>query len=212
MFSKIFVSIIVPLTILVPILSGVFCFRKLSAYAKIIFWYLLVSAVINTIGTLLGRIYHVNNLPLIHLFTVIEMLFLFAFYRKILGIAKDNKWFNILIGAFLLINVVNILFFQSLFKFNSYTRTIEAFICILFSLNYYAKLAATETRVTMLPGFYFNTGIFLYFSGAFMLFIFSNFLITKLSMANFLILWNIQACLFFIMYILFTIGFIVCKK
>ena len=212
MFSKIFVSIIVPLTILVPILSGVVCYRKLTAYAKTIFWYLVISAIVNTIGTFLGRVWHVNNLPLIHLFTVIEMLFLFAFYRNILNIARNNKWFNILIGAFIGINLVNILFFQSIYQYNSYTRTIEAFICILFSLNYFAKLAATETKVTVLPGFYFNTGIFLYFSGAFMLFIFSNFLISKLSTANFLILWSIQAGLFVIMYIFFTIGFILCKK
>ncbi|GAB2819487.1 hypothetical protein [Ferruginibacter profundus] len=212
MFSKVFVSVIVPLTILLPIGTGVVYYSKLKLYAKTIFWYLVISAVVNTIGTILGRGYHINNLPLIHLFTLIEMLLLFYFYRTILDIEKKNKWFNILVGAFVLVNFANMLFFQSIFQYNSYTRTIEAFICILLSLNYFAKLAATETKVVSQPGFFFNAGIFLYFSGAFMLFIFSNLLITKLNTANFLILWNIHAVLFFIMYIFFTIGFVLCRK
>ena len=212
MFSKVFVSIIVPVTILVPILSGIFCYSKLTVYAKAIFWYLVISAVVNTIGTILGRVYHINNLPLIHLFTIIEMILLLFFYRNILHIAATNKWFILLIAGFLVINIINICFFQSIFQYNSYTHTIEAFICILFSLNYFAKLAATETKVANLPGFYFNTGIFLYFSGAFMLFIFSNVIISKLSISNFLVLFAINGGLFIIMYIFFTIGFILCKK
>jgi hypothetical protein len=191
---------------------GLINYRWLRPYAKTICWYLVISAIVNTIGTILGRVYHINNLPLIHIFTLLEMLLLFLFYSQVLDITKQNTWFKILVGVFILINFINILFFQSIFQYNSYTRTIEALIAILFSLNYFAKLAAIETRVARHPGFYFNAGIFLYFSGAFMLFIFSNFLIAKLNTANFLTLWNIHAGLFFLMYLFFTTGFILCRR
>jgi hypothetical protein len=61
------------------------------------------------------------------------------------------------------------------------------------------------------PAFWFNTGMFLYFSGSNMLYIFSNYILTE-SKHNFLVTWNTRAAFLLIMYLLFTLGFLKCKK
>ncbi len=212
MFWKTFNSVLVPLFILIPIITGLYRYKTLPFKFKIICYYLLVTAVINTAATIMARVFHTNNSPITHIYTAIEMTMLVWFYKNLLEIKSSKKWYNILQIAFILICIVNAVFFQSIYTYCSYTRSLESIICMLFALNYFAKIASADTRVLKDAGFYFNTGIFLYFSGAFMLFVFSNFLVVKLSKPDFLIIWNIHACLFLLMYIFFTIGFSLNKK
>ena len=212
MFWKSFNSLIAPLCILIPIIAGLIKFRSLPFNLKLIWYYLLVTALINTIATIIGRVYHINNLPLVHLFTLAEGLMLISFYKHTLDPDNQNRLYVLLQVAFLAICILNALFFQSIYLYSSYTRYAESIICILFALNYFAKIATLDLKPLKLPNFYLNTGIFLYFSGSFILFIFSNMITYKVSLSNFLIIWNIHACLVVFMYLLFSIGFIICKK
>jgi hypothetical protein len=211
MFWKVFSSIIVPLFILVPIFIGLLKIRILPATFKIIWFYLLITAVISTAATIIGRVFHINNMPLLHLFTLIEGLMLIWFYRYLFNESK-KKWFFILQIAFGTFCILNALFFQSIYLYSSYTRYAESIICILFALKYFAELAQSDIKPLKLPAFYFNTGIFLYFSGSFILFIFSNLISQKLSASTMLIFWTGHSTLVLLMYILFSIGFIKCKK
>lgn len=212
MFWKSFNSIIAPLCILIPVIAGLVKFKVLPFNVKLIWYYLAVTALINTFATILGRIYHVNNLPLVHVFTLIEGLLLISFYRFSSHAKQGKKWYSILQMAFILICILNALFFQSIYTYSSYTRYAESIICILFALDYFAKIAALELPALRLPEFYISAGIFLYFSGSFILFIFSNLIIYKASLTNFLIIWNVHALLMIFMYLFFSFGFIVCKK
>lgn len=212
MFWKTFNSIIAPLCILIPLISGLIKFKTLPFNLKIIWYYLVITALINTTATITARIYHVNNLPLIHLFTLAEGLMLILFYKYTLESGKKKKWYNFLLIAFLTICIVNALFFQSIYTYSSYTRYAESIICMLFALNYFAKIAALDLKSVKSPNFYMNSGIFLYFSGSFILFIFSNLITYKVSVTNFLIIWNIHASLVILMYLFFSFGFILCKK
>lgn len=211
MFLKVFSSIIVPLFILVPIGIGLLKFKRLPYHLKIIWFYLLVTAVINTAATIIGRVFHSNNMPLLHLFTLVEGLMLIWFYQKIFTESK-KEWFIYLQIAFAVVCILNALFFQSIYLYSSYTRYVESIICILFSLRYFAQIALTDTRLLKLPVFYFNTGIFLYFSGSFILFIFSNLILQKLAPSTMLLFWTGHSALVLMMYILFSIGFLKCKK
>jgi hypothetical protein len=212
MFWKSFNSIIAPLCILIPIIAGLIKFKALSFNIKLIWCYLVLAALINTAATIVARVYHLNNLPLVHLFTLVEGLMLISFYKYTLDSNEKKRWYISLQIAFLVICIINAIFFQSIYTYSSYTRYAESLICMLFALNYFAKIAALELKPLTLPTFYINSGIFLYFSGSFILFIFSNMITYKVSLTNFLIIWNIHASLFVLMYLFFTIGFIKCKK
>ena len=202
-------GVIVPLTILLPIFIAFFRFKYLTDAAKALLVYLCTSALVSIVIKYTAS-YKINNLPIFHLYTFIELLLLAEFYKKLIGF---KKIITIVQFLFLIACVVNAVFFQSIFTFNTYTRPLEAFIIMLFAVNYFAKIFTDTSKVNLLeiPGFWFNTGLFLYFSGAFMLFIFSNFLL-KVSQESYYIVWNTHATFVLIMYILFTLGFIKCKK
>jgi hypothetical protein len=214
MNGKYFLGLIVPLSVLLPIIIGLIKFKSLSAAARIIFWYVLISAVFSGASVIIGRYWHQNNMPLVHLYTIVEIILFTWYYRTLYGTAEKSKWYIILPLVFTFLCIINAIFYQSIYTYSSYTRSVEAMICILFALNYFAKLAAgtTEGRTGQQPDFYFNAGIFLFFSGAFILFVFSNFIITNTTKHNYLIIWNIHAGFILLMYIFFSTGFVLCKK
>lgn len=214
MNSKFFMAVIVPLSILLPLFIGTIKYRKLSGASKLTYWYLIISALFTSMSLLISRYYHKNSMPVTHLFTLVELSFIIFIYKSLLHAGKKNNFYILLITAFTAICILNAIFFQSIYTYNSYTKSIEAIICILFAMKYFAAITSgiiSEKTFTN-DGFYFNTGFFLYFSGAFMLFVFSNFIITNLSLSNFLIIWTIHAALVLLMYLFFTLGFILCKK
>lgn len=214
MDSKIFMTVIVPLSILLPVIIGIIKYKALPVPAKLMLLYLIISALFTGIALLIGRHYHKNNMPVTHLFTIIEFVILVAYYRKISGATRRNSFYYLLILLFISLCIANAIFFQSIYTYNSYTKSIEAIVCILFALNYFAAIAAgTPSKKTMSqPDFYFNAGFFLYFSGAFMLFVFSNFIVSNLSLPDFLIIWTIHASLVLLMYLFFSTAFLLCKK
>jgi len=204
-------SVIVPYSILLPVLIGLLKLRVLSASARIIWYYLLVAAVVSIAAIVIGMRMHANNLPLIHVYTAVEFILFSLFYRKIL---EDNsKWLLWLPVLFVLFCIINALFFQSIYTYSSYTRSVEALLCLLFSLNYFAKLATDikGEKISTLPGFYFNCGIFLYMAGSFMFIVFSNFIIQS-SKHHYAVIMVIYAALVLCMYLLFSVAFLLCKK
>lgn len=207
-------GVIVPLSVLLPIIIGILQFKNLSGPARIILWYVLTSSFFSAISVIVGRYFHTNNMPLVHLYTAAEVVLFTWYYRQLSGTAVKNKFYILLPVLFAILCIVNAVFFQSIYTYSSYTRSVEAIICMLFALNYFAIMASAtgDKRTLRQPDFYFNAGIFLYFSGAFILFVFSNFIISNISMHNFLIIWNIHAALILLMYLFFSTGFLLCKK
>lgn len=215
MTIKFFNNVIVPLSILLPLCIGAIKFRKFSASAKMGYWYIIASAVLSSVATVIGRYFHQNNLPLSHLFAVIELGIIVLFYKMLFITNTSNRLYYGIIIAFTILCIVNAVFFQSIYTYNSYTKSIEALICILFAMKYFASIASVNNsskKVLTSPDFYFNVAFFQYFSGAFMLFVFSNFIITNLSKSDFFIIWTIHAALVLIMYMLFSVAFLLCKK
>jgi hypothetical protein len=207
--KNLYMGVIVPLTILLPIFIALLRFRYLTNAAKALLVYLCTNALVSIVIKYTAN-HKINNLPIFHLYTLIELVLLAEFFKKLIGF---KKIITIIQFSFLIACVVNAIFFQSIFTFNTYTRPLEAFIVMLFAVNYFAKIFTDTSKIKLseMPSFWFNTGLFLYFSGAFMLFIFSNFVL-KVSQQSFNIIWNTHATFVLIMYLLFTIGFIKCKK
>jgi hypothetical protein len=214
MNTKIFIAVIVPISILLPLCIGIIKYRQLSVTAKIVYWYLIISALFTGMSLLISRHYHKNSMPVTHLFTLIELGMITFFYKSLFGAGKKNSLYNYIMLVFAVVCIMNVLFFQSIYTYNSYTKSIEAIICILFAMKYFASIASgtSSTKIIAAPDFYFNTGFFLYFSGAFMLFVFSNFIVTNLSLNDFLIIWTMHAALVLLMYLFFSTAFLLCKK
>ena len=203
--SHLFIGIIAPSCILIPLFIG---FRKglhQHAALRYLMYYLFLSGAINFLAILLSYNGQ-NNLPLLHLLTLVEMILLSLFYGCLLEPkhARIIKRIGIAAAA---ISLLNSLFIQGLFAFNSYARGMLAILVICYSLLFLLR----AQRVAGLPGAVFLvTGCMIYYGGSVFLFLFSNFL--ESGTAGSTLIWNVNAALTVILYILLSIGLKKCTQ
>lgn len=211
--TDIFMGIIVPAAVAVPICVAVKKYRCLSKGDRYLFGYLWFTAAANLAAQLMATRY-INNMPLIHLDTLIETVLFLLFFKYTLHRKNLDTWINGILIAFPLLCVFN-LFFQSIYSFNTYTRSLEAIILTAVSGIYWMQgpqnaNAATQ-RWTSIGSNWMVSGIQLYFASTMFLFIFSNFLIANSAQETNILLWNIHAGVTLVMYLFFTKGFSKCK-
>lgn len=212
----IFMGLIVPVSVLIPISFAVFKYKHADRALLLILYYLLLDGLVNILTAVLADI-RINNLPLLHIFTILEFLLLSFFYIKILKEGLIRKIIRFLIVVFPLICIINLIFFQSIFRFNTYTRPLEVLMIMAYSLAYFAQIneADNEKSWSSNPLNWINTGVLLYFSGALFVYSFSNLTTAYTSPKYYLLnllIWNIHAALLLAMYLLFSWGFYICRK
>jgi hypothetical protein len=128
------------------------------------------------------------------------------FYKKAFGDAISIKLVSIIILSFVVLCVINALYFQSIYTYNSYTRSLEAIFIMAFAIAYFFRTlekpdVSIKEKESIL---WINAALLIYFSGALVLFIVSNMVSKDVALGT--KLWNINATLVLIMYILFATG------
>jgi len=205
-----FISIIVPLSILLPIIIGLIKYKSANQSARLLLYYLIISALINLSALILIQ-YRMRNLPLLHLYTIVETTFILSYFRTIFESPLIKKALLILTVLFPIICIINFGFFQSIFTFNTYTRPLEAILITFFCMLYLYKSGFTENWLNK-PVNWFNIGILIYFPVACVIFILSNYLTTSPNKAMNTMVWNLHATLVLIMYLIWARGFSLIKK
>jgi hypothetical protein len=208
----IYMNVVAPLCIILPIITAFFKYPILTKDAKILLIYLLIDAVVSIISSTLA-FYHLPNTPLYHIATVVETIIVLYFFSLIFSKKQFTSYIRWLMILFPVLGIINVLCFQHIFEFNSYTLSLQSIIIItLCFLYWWFKDDDTSVQWSALPLNWVISGLLLYFSSAFILFTFSNAAIAYLSVKNFILVWNIHATLTILMYILITIGFTKYKK
>lgn len=206
-----FIAVIVPAAVLVPLTTGGLRFKQLSGDVRLIWGYLLAGGLINLAAICLAAQQR-NNLPLLHLYTAVEFVLLSQFYRLVL--TGRMVRLGMLVGCILfpLVCLLNALFVQEAYTFNSYTRSVEAILLIAYALICLNRLVeqAGAIRLQALPLFWIDLGLLFYFSGSLLLFLFHVFLMAS-NWAS-IWAWRLHGCLVLIMYTCFTIAFIRCRR
>jgi hypothetical protein len=211
--SYLYQGIIVPASVTIPLAAGMAKYRYLEKSLKVIVLYLTVAGVVNAIAALLA-FHHVRNLPLLHIYTILELICLGVFFYFIFDSKVMGRWLLAVTFIISVFCIVNFLFLQSIYSFNSYTRPLEAIVLIAFAAFYFFIQASRNTvsRWTDQPENWMVTGIVFYFSSALAQFSFSNVVSATTSFDTKMVIWNIHATLVLLMYLLFTVGFLKCKK
>jgi hypothetical protein len=206
-----YISYVVPGTILFPLSVAVLRYASIDMKLRIIFYYLLLSFFFNSVTTVLAESGQ-NNLPLFHLFTLLEGVLLLLFYRECLANYLRRNLFWFIMAGYLCFCLMNSLFIQHVFSFNTYSRFVEALMIISFSLYYlYTTLETKEPGQWYTdPLIMINIGLLVYFSSSLFLFLFSDVLLSNRQIN--ILAWVIHATLVMIMYILFGIGFFNYRK
>lgn len=137
-----------------------------------------------------------QNLPLLHLYTLGELVLFSLFYREILDEASQFKQhYKAITTLTAALVILNTIFLQGLFEFNSYAKTLVQVLIILYALDFAFRfsekdLPDTDFNKTLRMA---NSAILLYYCGSLFIFMASQFEIE--SKGAFQILWDINAVL-----------------
>jgi len=176
-------------------------------------FYLLVTALTEISSRVLGS-YQINNLPLLHFYTIIEFLFILRFFQLALNIASVTRFAWWLMFIFPVFSILNFIFIQNIHEYNSYPRSVAALTIIGFCLFYFFNYQGAEDQKKWIyePCNWIVTGTLIYFGSSLFYFAFSNLLNESASLSVYFIFAYINATLVMVMYLLFTIGFLYAKN
>lgn len=128
----------------------------------------------------------INNLPLLHLYTLAEFLCLAYFFSTLITTPnlRTKNFLYFCIGIAVLI-IANSIFLQSIYSFNSYAKTLVQSLIILFVILYFYNLSGEvdnndpyQQALRLI-----NSALIVYYSGSLFIFMFSNtFLQSKVRM------------------------------
>lgn len=200
--SSIYLGYIVPTATLIPIIAGLVFYKRLNKPLRTILIFLSASFIFNVIGSTLAG-HGINNLPGLHLYTIVELVTVMLYYLYAFDKGDISKWIKAAMLIFPVICIVNFSFFQSIYTFNTYTRPLGAIIIILFTTAYMATQSNFKNRELITrSGRLVAAGFMIYFCSSLFQFIFSN-IISKNASRNFkLFIWDMHGTFVLIMYLL----------
>jgi len=182
-------------SISIPLLIGWINLRNLNWEQRMLLILIYISIFFELAALLVGMIMEHNNLPLLHVFTVLQFLVLALIYRRKLHPLIDEKLISGTIVFFMLFALISAFIFDGLLRFNTYARALESVLLIFFALAFFYK-TLQELKIKKLerePMFWISTGVLIYFSGNLIIFIVCNYFFT--SDEFLFIAWSIHAIL-----------------
>ncbi|PTT02071.1 hypothetical protein DBR11_05880 [Pedobacter sp. HMWF019] len=200
-------AVIAPSILVVPILIALIKRKYWLGPQKILFGYLLFSVFFNCIASITTFL-HINNMPILHLYTILEFCLLCLLFRGIFEQQAMQKLLIYLLISFSLFAIAYVLLTHSLFRYNTLPRFLSSItivgICLYFL---YLNFANTEVNLSR---FNFTTviGLMLYFSSCSILFGLSQTLHNKASPGALIFVWNLHATIMAIMYLIFAWAFL----
>jgi len=204
-------SIIVPSTIIIPISVALVNRKYWKASQRLSFYYLLLAAVFNIIATVTAGL-NINNLPGLHLYTVLEFILLCLLLKSFFQKPFIKKTLTALIFLFPLLAVVYICFIGSIFTYNTLPRFAESMSLSLFCLYFLIQDLNNTTDNQANFNFTIVIGLLLYLCSTSTLFGASNYIIRHFDKHLYKFIWNIHATLVMLMYFIFAFAFYHLKK
>jgi hypothetical protein len=204
--SNLYQTYIVPASTLLPIIAGLIWYKKLSKPLHTLVAYLIIALLINIVGIVMAE-HHMNNMPVLHFYTMYELLAVMLYYRHAFNKKAADKWTTIVMIVYPIFCVINFTFFQSIYQFNTYTRPLEAIIIIVFSGVYLSNQNTFDNKEMINNAErWVASGFLLYFCGALFQFIFSNVISHSASKQVKMLIWNLHDTFVLIMYICFFLA------
>lgn len=203
--SIIYIGYVVPFSGIVPLGIGLYKFRRLEPGLRIIVGYLLLSVSCSVAGTVLAS-QNMNNMPVVHVYTFLELILLSAFYLSIFRRSVFRYLIAFLSTALLIFLVMDTLLPGKIYHFNNNGKSLEALLIILCAVAYFIsaldhtdnnKAARSNTSLT-----YINAGLLLYFSSSLILFIINTIDPRYISIS--IVVWDMHASFLLLMFILFS--------
>ncbi len=179
-------------SILLPILISIFRWQQINPLQRLIA-YLAGITLIGELVILIAAYQLGNNLPFIHLFTVIQFIVLSQIFKRGLVPFISSSIIQGLVLFIIGLALVDAIWLNGIYNFNSYARPLASLILISLGLAFLYK-TLSELKIRSLerePLFWITVGVLLYFSGNLIIFISTNYV--KISNQALLTLWSVHA-------------------
>ena len=199
------VKILCALSISAPLLVGLIQFRynKGVSYRIVMLYFLCAGGA--SIGLHIFGNLRSNNLFVFHVYTLLEFFLLMLLYRNLLHASFAKRVINRTLLFFLVFKVVDVFFVTGFYQFDALAVTIESATLIVLSLWYFSQLLNERTsNIKGFPPFWINSGILIYFSSSFFIFLFSAEIINDVE--RYYLYWSIHDTLVIVRDLLFTVA------
>jgi hypothetical protein len=208
---KLFIGFAVPLFVLCPLIVGLKGYKKFDTTSKLVIYYLIVAALANLVAVSLA-LNHNNNMPIFHVFTVLEFILLSLFFQRLTSHRLTKKILTFCIISFSVFSIINIIYIEPITTYNSLTRSVESILLIVFSLfSFYKGLEADQAvRKKIKHLLWIHIGLICYFSGSLFLFIFSEWIAKDVGVYR--VGWIIHAILVTFLYSMLTTYLLKAKR
>lgn len=204
--SLIYLSKVVPASILLPLAPALTRYRNNPKEFKVIAWFLIIGGITNVVTSIMAMKV-MNNMPVLHFYTLAETIILLVFYHEIFKGKKLGRYTIGMMVGFGIFFIIAISTFQNVREYNNYSKSIESMLLIFLSLSYFImSLDHThDVNSTYRKALtYINSGILIYFSGS--LIIFVLYIIFQPNRSLSILVWDIHGTILLLMYVLFSIG------
>jgi len=195
-------------TILVS-LYAIFIISKISENLKPICGFIIFSSLIDASSNALA-LFKINNMPLLHIYVAGGFLFLSAFFNKVFEGYINKKIIFYAAITFFIFTIINSVFIQSIYYFNSYALTIESIIIVIYTLSTYTIIlnkTVKKNRADSLTSIHWiNSGLFLYYASSLTLFYFGKIITSSPRSHHINYTWVLHSVFSILMYCCFFIG------
>ncbi len=172
-------------SVALPLVIGLLRLKRLQIIQRYVLALVIFSILVELAAVLLGRVLHLRNLPLLHVFSAVQFTLLWFIFAKRLIPPFSKRFFWGILAAFLVFAVVCAIWIDGIYNFNAHARSFGAILIIIFSLSYfYQRLIKLDLEnLEKDPLFWVATGSLIYFSGSLILFIISNYILSDEAMS-----------------------------
>ncbi|WP_345229631.1 hypothetical protein [Olivibacter ginsenosidimutans] len=207
-----YTAIVVPISVLLPISSGIRNYAYTDRPLRIMLSYLVFAGLLNFTASVLAFGGH-NNLWLLHVYSAIEMALISLYFYFL----YQEKWMKRVILwiaiVYVIFCIVNALFLQSINYFNTYTRPLQSLLIPLYSMIYlYRGIGSFFSNHKQEAHYWIQIGLIIYFLSSLIQFSLSNIFLVHFDVSIRQAFWIFHATMVLVMYLLFTKAYQTCKK
>ncbi|MTB52522.1 hypothetical protein [Lewinella sp. W8] len=199
-------------SVIIPFLLGWFTFRRHDWSQRMVFYLVALSLVTELVLVIYRLIIEQleitgNNLPLLHLFTWAQTVLLLLAYRSVFREAGKLSWLKWILGGFTGLVIINALFIDGVFNFNTTVRTTQSVLMLSVIFYYFYQLLQKLQidRLEREPLFWISAVLTIYFSGNFIVFLMTDVL--KNDALTFWSVYSVHSILNIIVNLVYGVAF-----
>jgi hypothetical protein len=200
----------IPIASAIPFLASltIFLLPGGEQYLKYFSMFLFVNFALESISSYMA-FYHINNIFLNNIESLIVISFELYLLREIIASRKAKKFFLYSFLIYLILAIVNILLVQTSRNFNTVTYCLGTFLLIAACIYYFWELFQQKSSIDLVrqPPFWICSGLLFYCTCTFPVFGLTD-LIVRLPAVILQNLYSILIVINICLYLSFTIAFL----